>query len=78
MLVIVVVEHLNGQALQCLVVTPDNLAAAVEHFGVALQLCQPDSSHDVGHVTFVEWRNNIVLPGPELRFGQCVLVLAMQ
>ena len=39
---------------------------------------QPDTGHNVCHVAFVSRRNDVVLPGSQLRFGQGVLTLAMQ
>lgn len=74
----VVVEYLYVEPAQRLVITLDDFSTALQQLGVALELYQPDTGHNVCHVAFVSRRNDVVLPGSQLRFGQGVLTLAMQ
>ena len=74
----VVLEQVSVARFQFLVVVFDQLTAAVQHLGVAFQLCQSDAGHDVGHVTLEIRRDDVVFPCAQLRFGQCVFILSVQ
>ena len=71
-------EYLYVEPVQRLVITLDDFPAALQQFGVALELYQPDAGHDVRHVALVSRGNDVVLPSPQLRFGQGVFTLPMQ
>ena len=70
--------HRYLQILEGGIVTLDDLAAAMEQFGIAAQLYQTDGSRNVRHVALEIRSHDVILPSSQLCLGQRILVLPME
>ena len=71
-------QNRHIQILERLVVTLDHLTATFKHALVAPHLNQTNGSDYIGHVALVPSPDDVVLPCPEFRLRQRILVLPMK
>jgi len=73
------VNHVRDtKLLAAFVIAANDLTPPLKHFRVAFQLNQPHGGADIGHIAFVPWADNIILPSIHQFFCKGVPVVAVQ
>ena len=78
MLIVIVVKHFNTKRLEGCIIFCNNLLTSSQHCRITLHLCQTNGCHDIRHVAFEPWADDIIFPSTQLRFSQGILRLTMQ